>query len=92
MPSWSEEHFHVKQEVKKKRPVYKLEDDLGEDIKGEFYKEEVQPIDENRYLIDKVLKKRKCHKGEVEIFVKGKGWPAKFNSWIKQKELKNYQK
>ena len=86
VPNWSEEHFHVKQNLAKKRPVYKLQDDQGEDIKGQFYEEELQPIEENRYLIEKILRKRKATKGE-EFFVKWKGWPAKFNSWVKQEDF-----
>ena len=81
MPNWSEEHFYVKKEEPRKRPVYKLEDEDGMDIKGQFYKEEVQPISENRYVVEKILRKRKS-KGKEEFFVKWKGWPAKFNSWI----------
>ena len=91
MPNWSEEHFHVKEQIAKKRPVYKLVDDEGEDIKGEFYKEEIQPITENRYLVEKIISKHKGADGE-EYFVKWKGWPAKFNSWIKKEEYEQYRK
>ena len=91
MPNWSEEHFHVKEQIAKKRPVYKLVDDEGEDIKGEFYKEEIQPITENRYLVEKIISKHKGTDGE-EYFVKWKGWPAKFNSWIKKEEYEKYRK
>ena len=85
IPNWSEEHFHVKKRLAKKKPVYKLVDDLGEDIKGEFYEEELQPIEENRFLIEKVLRKRKIG-GKEEHFVKWKGWAPKFNSWIKAED------
>jgi hypothetical protein len=92
MPNWSEEHFHVKKQVNKKRPVFKLTDDLGEDIKGDFYQEEVQPIEENRFLVEKVIKKRKDAQGEQEYFIKWKGWAPKFNSWIKEKDFYDIQK
>ena len=85
VPNWSEEHFHVKKEVAKKRPVYRLTDDQGDDIKGEFYEEEIQPIEENRYLIERFLKKKKEPSGKYLYFVKWKGWPSKFNSWIPEK-------
>ena len=84
IPNWSEEHFHVKKAINSRKPVYKLTDDLGEEISGQFYKEEIQPIEENRYLIEKVLRKRKSAKGGEELFVKWKGWPEKFNSWISE--------
>ena len=88
VPNWSEEHFQVKKEITKKRPVYRLADDLGEDIKGEFYNEELQAIDENRYLIERFLKKKKDPTGNFLYFVKWKGWPSKFNSWIPAKQYK----
>ncbi|KAF0146717.1 MAG: putative uncharacterized transposon-derived protein F54H12.3-like [Ignavibacteria bacterium] len=88
VPNWSEEHFHVKQRLGKRKPVYKLLDDLGDDIKGQFYEEELQPIEENRYLIEKVLKRRKVE-GKGECFVKWKGWPAKFNSWVKDEDVED---
>ncbi|KAF0146757.1 MAG: putative uncharacterized transposon-derived protein F54H12.3-like, partial [Ignavibacteria bacterium] len=88
VPNWSEEHFHVKQRLGKRKPVYKLLDDLGDDIKGQFYEEELQPIEDNRYLIEKVLKRRKVE-GKGECFVKWKGWPAKFNSWVKDEDVED---
>ena len=92
IPNWSEEHFHIKEEVQKNRPVYHLTDDLGEDIKGEFYPEEIQPIEENRYLIENILKKKKDPSGKFLYFVKWKGWPSKFHSWITDKLFKKLKK
>ena len=92
VPNWSEEHFHVKKEIGRKRPVYRLADDLGDDIKGEFYDEELQPIDENHYFIERFLKKKKEPSGTYLYFVKWKGWPSKFNSWIPAKLYKKLTK
>ena len=72
--------------------MYKLKDDLGDSIKGQFYEEELQPISDNRYLIEKTLRKRKGQSGKLEYFVKWKGWPAKFNSWVKEEDIENIQK
>ena len=47
--NWSEEHFHMNKRIPKRKQVYKLTDDMGDDIKGEFYDEELQPIEQNRY-------------------------------------------
>ena len=33
IPNWSEEHFHIKKRIPKRKPVYKLTDDMGVDIK-----------------------------------------------------------
>ena len=87
LPNWSEEDFLVKSEIRKGKPVYKLQDKLGEDIKGEFYSEEVQPIEQNQYRIEKILQKRKGKSGKIEYFIKWKGWPSKFNSWITEKDF-----
>jgi hypothetical protein len=93
LPNWSEEHFLIDQEQKgKKRRVYKLKDDLGEDIKGEFYKEELQPIVENRYLVERILRKRKGSDNKQEFFVKWKVWSPKFNSWITDDDFEEIKK
>ena len=36
MPNWREEHFHIKSRVPKRKPVFKLANDLGDNIKGQF--------------------------------------------------------
>ena len=36
MPNWSEEHFHIKSWIPKWKPVFKIADDLGEDLTGLF--------------------------------------------------------
>ncbi len=41
------------------REIFHLQDRGGEDIKGSWYREELQPIQKNRYLIEKVIRKRK---------------------------------
>ena len=62
-PKWSEEHFQIKSRIPKRKPVLKLADDLGDKIKGQFYQEELQPIEENRYLIERIFRKRKTQQG-----------------------------
>ena len=65
---------------------------MGDDIKGEFYNDELQPIDENRYLFERIMRKRKSPKGGQESFVKGKRWPTKFNSWVNEEDSDYIQK
>ena len=82
-PNWTTEHFKVTDTVaQRKRPLYKLEDYNGEEIKGTFYPEEVQHIKENKFFIERVLKRRTLKDGTKQLFVKWDGWPVKFNSWI----------
>jgi hypothetical protein len=82
IPNWSEEHFLIEKPIPGKKRQYKIKDYGGEDIKGSWYKEELQKIRENKYLIEKIIRKRKLDDGTKEILVKWKGWPVKFNSWI----------
>ena len=93
IPNWSEEHFLInKADVHKKRRVYKLRDYENEDMTGTWYPEELQPIDKNRYLIEKILRRRTAPSGQNEIFIKWKGWPVKFNSWIPESNIERLHK
>ena len=85
MKNWSQEHFKVAgQTADAKRPVYKLKDDAGEEVKGVWYPEEIQPITANEYRIERVIKRRRGANGKEEQFVKWLGWPEKFNSWVEE--------
>ena len=93
-PNWSEQHFLVKDSKVMpggaKRQYFLKETDWGEkkgeDIKGAFNREEIQPITNNRYRI-KVLRTRSVGKGRKEYFVEWIGWPASYNSWITEEQL-----
>ena len=65
---------------------------MCDDIKWEFYDEELQPIEENRYLFERIIGKRKSPKAAQEFIVKCKGWPTKYNSWVKEEDCDNIQK
>ena len=92
-PNWSQEHFIIdKVNASTQRRVYKVKDYANEDITGSWYDQELQHIKKNLYLVEKVLRKRKAARGEQELFVKWKGWPNKFNSWIKDTDIQDIQK
>ena len=79
---WTEEIFTIK-EIRETNPItYKLEDLQGEEIKGTFYEPELQKTKQQIYRIEKVIKKEKGRS-----FVKWKGYPDKFNSWVNNKDL-----
>ena len=61
-----------------------MADDVGDNIKGEFYEEELNPIEENRYLIERIIRTRKTHLGIQEFLVRWKEWQTKYNSWVKE--------
>ena len=79
MTNWSEEHFHITSRFRKRKPVFQLAEDLGDYKKGQFYEEQIQPIEENRYLIERIIRKRKTQQGTKEFLGKCKGWPTKLN-------------
>ena len=90
LPNWSREQFTAtasKETKSGKRPVYKLKDDSGEDVRGKWYPEELQAISENDYDIEKVLKRRTLPDGTRELFVKWLDYPSKYNSWIRDEDI-----
>ena len=54
----------------------------GEEIIGTFYEKELQKIDQQKFRIEKVIKK----KGD-KLYVKWKRYDSSFNSWIGKKDL-----
>ena len=81
---WTEEIFTIK-EIRETNPLtYKLEDLQGEEIEGTFYEPELQKTEQQIFRIEKIIKKEKGRS-----FVKWKGYPDKFNSWVDNKDLIN---
>ena len=93
MPNWSKEHFLVAPLPPKhkgsRRPLYKLKDSANEELKGSWYREELQLISNNQYRIEKVLQRRTLADGTKERLVHWEGWPDKFNTWVKESDLYN---
>ena len=108
LPNWSEEDFRVREIVDApigssggpgSRRVYKLSDRAGEPIFGIYYPEELQEISENRFLVERIVRRRPLqlsssrtrnnprNQQRRECLVKWRGWPTKFNSWIPEEEL-----
>ena len=59
--------------------TYRLVDLLGEKITGSFYEAELSPSTQNVFRIEKVIRRDQKKK---KAFVKWKGYPDKFNSWV----------
>ncbi len=89
MPNWSAENFHISKAIKHPHTVYSLRDSSDEPVHGAFYRAEIQPIRTNKFFVEKVLRKRTLQ-GTREVFIKWKGWPSKFNSWIPERDVKKY--
>ena len=88
LPNFTEELFTVYKRMARQVPVYKLKDDAGEILGGTFYETELQKIIKNGdiYRVEKILRKRK-RKGVLEYFIKWKGCPDKFNSWVPESNI-----
>ena len=81
LAGWTEEVFVIRHVRQNPLPTYKVNEWDGTPIKGSFYAEDLQKVDvdnESLFRIDKVLKRQKGH-----LLVRWKGWPSKYDSWIK---------
>ena len=90
LPNFSKEIFTISQQIPRQPPVYKLKDYDQEELSGTFYNEELQKVikEDDVYEVEKILKKRGKGKNR-EVFVKWLGYPAKFNSWIPESQVKD---
>jgi Chromo (CHRromatin Organisation MOdifier) domain len=73
-------------------PMYKLQsmNDM-EIIQGNFYSNELQPVDGDTFKIEKTLGERK-RRGKTEYLVKWKGFDDRHNSWEPAENIvKDYQ-
>lgn len=87
--NWSNEIFEITKVIPKAKPVYYIRDLDGDDIKGSFYAEELQRVqqkvfEDESYEIEKVLKTRK-NKGVLEKLVKWVGYTEP--SWVKASDI-----
>jgi hypothetical protein len=88
LPNWTEEIFEIADKYPTYPVTYQLKDLAGEDIKGKFYEPEIQRVvkTDDVYDVGKVLKTRR-RSGRVEHYVKWKGFPEKFNSWVHERSF-----
>ena len=81
-PNWSEEVFAVSKIKNKVSWTYVVSDLNGEEITGRFYEKQLQKTSQEKFRIEKVLKR----KGD-KLYVKWKGYDNRFDSWIDKKDL-----
>lgn len=84
--NWSEEICTIAAHVKRKPPVYIIEDYNGERLRGTFYETELQTVKkakEDRYLVEKVIRTRVRNKRK-HYFVRWKGYGKEFDSWVER--------
>jgi len=89
---WTGEVFTVTKRWNREGiPVYELKDYGNDPVQGTFYEPELQTVmlDTDRpFKVEKVIKSR-GRGSKKEHLVKWLNWPTKYNSWIKDSELKS---
>ena len=78
-PNWSEEVSKIKHTV---LWTYVVSDLNGQEITGSFYEKEFQKTSQEKFRIEKVLKR----KGD-KLYFKWEGNDNSFNSWVNKKDL-----
>ena len=80
MPGWWGKIFIICKKIPTTPVTYAIND---EEMKGCIYEPELQLIikEDNVYDVEKVIMTRR-RSGKMEYYVKWKGYPDKFNSWI----------
>jgi hypothetical protein len=88
LPNWTEEIFTISEALSTRPPTYRLKDYDDEQIEGTFYDREIQLVTktDDVYKIEKILDTRR-RRGVKEYLVKWRGYPDKFNSWVKETDL-----
>jgi len=93
LPNWTREVFTIVECRTTKPPVYVLQDERGENLKGTFYEQELQKVmmsTKKVYKIEHVVDQRK--KGHTtQYLVKWEGYPPSFNTWVNARDLRKYK-
>ena len=82
MQNWSEKIFVVSKIKNTVLQTYVISELNGEKLAGSFYEKELQKSSQEKFRIEKVLKR----KGD-KLCVKWKRYDNSFNSWIGKKDL-----
>jgi transposase InsO family protein len=89
LPKWCCEEFVVENINNKFKPsMVTLKDYKGEEIQGNFYKDEIQKIDRDNdeYEVEKVIRQKRKD-GEIWYLVKWLGYSDDFNSWVRKRDV-----
>ena len=90
---WTGELFKIDARFRREGvPVYTILDWDGERVDGTFYEPELQPVTidpTTEYRVEKILKRRVRNKRK-EVLVRWLHWPKKYDSWIPEADVKDY--
>ena len=91
IPVWSKELFKIRKKRRTLPVTYEIIDLSGDTIKGGFYSSELQLVEAPTfYDIESIVQTRKKKTGKREFLVKWLGYPASFNSWVKEEDITNF--
>lgn len=85
LQGWTEEVFEISRVIQSNPITYKVRELDETPVEGTFYKEDLQKVhidDQTVWRVEKVLRRR----GD-RLYVQWKGWPSKYNSWIRRQDL-----
>lgn len=83
--NWTDEVFTIVRIRMSHPPVYYLSDAANEEVKGGFYKEELNVVNKSPqdvWDVEKILKRRIRKDGTMEFYVKWMGYGNDHNSWV----------
>ena len=90
---WTGELFKIDTRFRREGvPVYTILDWDGERVDGTFYEPKLQPVTidpTTEYRVEKILKRRVRNKRK-EVLVRWLHWPKKYDSWIPEADVKDY--
>ena len=90
---WTGELFKIDTRFRREGvPVYTILDWDGERVDGTFYEPELQPVTidpTTEYRVEKILKRSERNKRK-EVLVRWLHWPKKYDSWIPEADVKDY--
>ena len=90
---WTGELFKIDTRFRREGvPVYTILDWDGERVDGTFYEPELQPLTidpTTEYRVEEILKRRVRNKRK-EVLVRWLHWPKKYDSWIPEADVKDY--
>ena len=81
-PNWTEEVFIIDQVLRTSPLTYRIRDLMDEHIQGSFYEQQLQKAVQDKFRIEKVLRKRRG-----QVLVKWKGYSDKFNTWLSASDV-----
>ena len=88
-PTWTDVIYKIAKTLPgKAKPMYKLLDEHGHEIKQSFYPEEIQKIKSNMYRIEKIIK-RERRNGKEGFIVKWLGYTSDHNSWVPKEAVRD---